>query len=70
MLDKAIEEARELPPDEQDALGARILEELKSDRRWEELLAGSTDTLDALAGKALAEHRAGKTEPFDPEQLK
>lgn len=70
LLDKAIAEARKLPADEQDAIGARILEEIESDRRWDELFDRSTETLDKLAEEALAEHRAGKTKPFDPERLK
>ena len=70
LLDKAIAEARKLPPDDQDALAARLLEELKSDRRWDELLAGSADALDKLAEEARAEYRAGRTEPLDPERWK
>lgn len=69
ILDKAITEVRKLPPEQQDALGARILEELESDRRWDELLAGSAEVLDKLAEEAIAEHRAGKTKPFDPADI-
>jgi hypothetical protein len=40
-----------------------LLEELASERRWEELFAAE------LADQALAEHRAGRTEKLDPEKL-
>jgi plasmid stabilization system protein ParE len=52
-----------------DELGRMLLEELASERRWEELFAGSHDLLAELADEALAEHRAGRTEKVDPEKL-
>ena len=48
---------------------ARILEELEAEHRWDEAFAQSTDLLDQLADEALAEHRAGKTLPLDPDTL-
>ena len=42
-----------------------VLAELGSERRWDELFAGSTDVLSELAEEALAEHRAGCTKPLD-----
>ncbi len=69
LLKRAFEEASKLPEDEQDALGRMLLDELASERRWEELFAGSRDLLAELADKALAEHRAGRTEKLDPEKL-
>jgi hypothetical protein len=59
LLQKAFDEASKLSEDEQDALGRILLEELASERRWEELFAGSHDLLADLADQALAEHRAG-----------
>ncbi len=50
-------------------LRAGLLEELASERRWEELFAGSHDLLGHLADEALAEHRAGRTEELNPEKL-
>ncbi len=41
LLQRAFEEASKLPEGEQDALGRILLEELASERRWEELFAGS-----------------------------
>jgi hypothetical protein len=69
MLQKALEEASRLPPDEQDALAARILEEIDSERRWDELFAKSPHVLEKLAEEAKAELRAGLTEPLDPDKL-
>lgn len=66
LLQKAFEEASKLPGSEQDALGCILLGELASERRWEELFAGSHDLLVELAEQALAEHRAGQTEKLDP----
>jgi len=69
LLQKAFEEASKLPENEQNALGNLLLEELASERRWEELFAGSHDLLAELADQALTEHRAGRTEKLDPEKL-
>jgi hypothetical protein len=69
LLQKAFEGASKLPEGEQDALGRLLLDELASERRWEELFAGSHDLLAELAEQALAEHRAGRTEKLDPKKL-
>ena len=69
LLQKAFDEASKLPDTEQDALGRILLEELASERRWEELFAGSHNLLAELADEALAEHRAGRTKKLDPEKL-
>ena len=69
ILQDAFDEASKLPAAEQDALGRLLLEELASERRWEELFAKSHDLLAELADQALAEHRAGQTEKLDPEKM-
>jgi len=69
LLRKAFQEASKLSPPEQDALATVLLEELDGERRWDSSLAGSPDKLAALADAALAEHRAGKTQPLDPDTL-
>lgn len=69
LLQRAFEEASKLPEGEQDALGRILLEELASERHWDELFAGSHDLLSQLADEALAEHRAGRTKELDPEKL-
>jgi len=64
-LKNAFEAASKLPEAEQDALAAAILEELESERRWDELFERSADTLAKLAKEALDEDRAGRTRPLD-----
>ena len=64
-LEEAIARLARLPEQEQDALASIILEELASEQRWDEAFAGTADGLARLADEALAEHRAGKTEPLD-----
>ena len=64
-LKKAFEAASKLPEAEQDALAAAILEELATERDWDELVERSTDTLAKLAKEALAEDRARRTRPLD-----
>ena len=69
LLKKAFAEASRLAGDEQDALGRWLLQELASQRRWDQTLANSQDTLAALADEALAEHRDGRTQNLDPQEL-
>ncbi len=69
LLEKAFAEAAKLPDDDQDALAQALLAELASERRWDELFAASPDVLSDLAEEALAEHRAGRTKPLDPNTL-
>ena len=66
-LEEVFEEVTKLPNEEQDALAAIILEELASERRWAKAFAKSQDKLARLADEAVAEFRAGKTEPLDTE---
>ena len=65
LLDKAIAAARKLPPEEQDCVGAIILEEIADEARWAEKFAASQDVLEKLAEEALAEHEAGQTTPLE-----
>ena len=64
LLEKALNEVAKLPPSEQDALAAILLEELASERKWSAPFAQSQDMLTRMAEEALAEHRAGKTTPL------
>jgi hypothetical protein len=64
VLEVALAEVAKLPPGEQDALGALLLEEMRSEGRWSGSFAASQNTLKELADEALAEHRAGKTKPL------
>jgi hypothetical protein len=69
LLKKAFEKASQLPIEDQDRFGAWLLEELGSEEHWNELFANSQDKLAKMAEEALAEHRAGKTVPLDPDNL-
>ena len=69
MLDKAVEQAKRLPVDQQDAIAAIILEEIADEQRWQAAFARSSDALAQLAAEAEKEDRAGLTEPLDPDAL-
>lgn len=68
LLEKALNKVKGLPPEEQDVVAALILEEIESEKRWDELFAGSQDQLARLAEQAISEYKAGKTKPLDPER--
>ena len=69
MLDKAVEQAKRLPVDQQNAIAAIILEEIEDEQRWHAAFARSSDALEQLAAEAEQEDRAGLTEPLDPDAL-
>lgn len=69
LLEQAFAEVAKLPDAEQDAFAAWIVEELASERQWLQSFAQSQDVLAHLAAEALAEHRAGHTQPLDVDQL-
>ncbi len=70
LLKKAFEKAAAILPEyEQDQLARRLLSAIESDeKRWDVLFADSAK-LERLADRALEAHRAGLTEPLDPEKL-
>ena len=65
LLEEAFAKAAQLPPKDQDALAALLLEEIAAERRWEALFSQSQDQLAGLAAEALAEFREGKTKLLD-----
>jgi hypothetical protein len=69
LLDRVIAETAKLPEDEQEAFAAFMLEELESEQRWDELFERSQDLLARMADEARREHRAGLTQPLDPDKL-
>jgi len=69
LLRRAVAEVERLPDAEQEAVGAWILAELESERRWDELFARSPDLLAELAADAIREDEAGLTQPLDPDDL-
>ena len=68
-LEKAISALEHLPESEQDAVAERLLAELESERRWDDLFGRSHDVLGRMATEALAAHRAGLTVELDPDKL-
>jgi hypothetical protein len=69
LLQKAVEEASKLPEADQEAVGALILAELESERRWDDLFARSQDILAEMAAEAIREDEAGLTQPLDPDEM-
>jgi hypothetical protein len=69
LLEQAVAKARELPEAEQDAIALILMEEIESERRWNELFAKSPDKLRKLADQAWAEHEAGGSQELDPDRL-
>jgi len=69
LLKKAFDKASLLPPEDQDSLAMWLLEEIASERRWDEAFRASADRLKALAAEALQEAREGCTEELDPDRL-
>lgn len=59
VLQQALTELTKLPEAEQDAVGAWILAELESERRWDDLFARSHDLLAEMAAEAIREDEAG-----------
>ena len=60
LLERAIDEVRKLPEPEQDAIAARILEQIADDRAWDDAFARSPDVLARLAAKAREDIAAGR----------
>lgn len=71
LMQQAIAEATKLSDSEQDALAAIVLQEIDSERRWDELFARpeSHDLLSRLADQALAARRAGQSRKLDLDEL-
>ena len=69
LLEKAMEEASRLPESEQEKVGAWLLEELASERRWDELFRRSGSAIERMADEALRDEAEGRTEPLDPEAM-
>jgi hypothetical protein len=64
-LKKAFEAACRLSESAQDELAAAILAEIEAETSFDATVVGSGPALERLAGEALAEHKAGKTESLD-----
>jgi len=69
LFKKAFQEASKLPAVEQNALAKWLLEELESEKKWENIFAESADVLDRLADEAIRAHKRGKAGPLNIDRL-
>jgi hypothetical protein len=69
LLEKAFEEAAQLPESEQDSFAEWLLAELRSEQKWADTFSRSSGQLVRLAERARREHAAGETKNLDPEAL-
>jgi hypothetical protein len=69
LLDQAYAAAKELPEQDQEAIGAWLMAEIDADRKWDELFAQPSEVIERMADEALEDHRRGRTRPLDPETL-
>lgn len=65
LLERAFTEASKLPEKEQNAVAALLLEELASDKRWDETFASSQNQLAEMARSALREFEADEIPPLE-----
>ena len=68
-LEEAFAQAAQVPPDEQEALAALRLDEIASERLWDQAFAQSQNQIAKLADEALTEFQEGRTVLLDDEQL-
>jgi hypothetical protein len=69
LLEQAIEQVKKLPTTEQDAIAARILEEIADERRWDAAFAGSQPQLKRLVAKVREDIRAGRVRDLGIDDL-
>lgn len=63
-FNQAIELASKLPEQDREALGALLLQEMQTEKRWAKLFKESQGALSDLADQALEELEAGKAKPW------
>ena len=69
LLENAFNQASKLPKIEQNVIGRWLLDEIKTDKKWEKLFAEFEDVLEQLAQKALMEYEKGNTKDLDINKL-
>ncbi len=66
LLQQAIDEVKKLPPQDQDAIAARLLIELSDERAWDESFRETSDIQwQKLAASVRADIAAERTIPLD-----
>jgi hypothetical protein len=68
-LQRAIAEVSKLPEAAQETIGALLLAEIESMRRWDDLFVRSYDVLTEMAAEAIREDELGLTMPLDPDEM-
>ena len=61
LLDSAFKEASTLPKTEQDIFARFIIDEIKSEKKWEDSFEQTQDLLSDLADDALTDYKDNKT---------
>ena len=69
LLEEAMRAVRTLPEDQQDAIAAAIMAEIEDEAKWGASFARSHDLLAKMSEEAVAEYRAGRTLPLDPDRM-
>jgi hypothetical protein len=65
LLQQAIAQIQQLPPDQQDAIASRFLAELQDEQKWESRFAATTDDQwDQMAAMVRQEIATGETTPL------
>lgn len=62
LMGRAWAEMSTLPEREQDMVAQIILDTIRGEQTWDQQFAASHDFLDHLAGRALADYEAGRTQ--------
>ncbi len=69
LLEQLLSRASQLPPEQQDQLAARWLEELNDDLAWDAQFAASQPELSKLAEEVRAKIRSGQVRPTGIDEL-
>ncbi len=71
LLQHAFNVASELPEEQQDMVAQVLLDEMESERKWDELFSRpeSEELLNRMAEETLADYEEGLTEPLNLEDL-
>ncbi len=65
LLQQAIAQIQQLPPEQQDAIASRFLTELQDEQKWEEKFGNTTDNQwDQMAAMVRQEIAAGEITPL------
>lgn len=68
-LERAVEQLKALPEEQQNAIASIIIEELEDESKWDASFAKSQKLLEQLAAEAEEEFHSNKTQPLDLTQL-